>query len=60
MESALINLKDKLKKADFKFEASSSVYNPMERFAEYVSTKEIIYSKIIADLLNPAGEYTLV
>lgn len=31
----------------------------MERFAEYVSTKEIIHGKIIADLLNPAGEHQL-
>lgn len=59
MDSTLINLKDKLKKTDFKFEASSSVYNPMERFAEYVSTKEIIHSKIISDLLNPKGEHQL-
>lgn len=59
MEPTLKNLKDKLKKADFKLEASSSVYNPMERFADYVSTKEIVHSKIIADLLNPKGEHQL-
>ena len=59
MKQSLINLKDKLKKAGFKFEASTSVYNPMERFADYVSTKEIVHSKIIADLLNPKGEHQL-
>lgn len=59
MEQSLIHLKDKLKKAGFKFEASTSLYNPMERFADYVSTKEIVHSKIIADLLNPAGEHQL-
>lgn len=59
MEQSLINLKDKLKSAGFKFEASTSLYNPMERFADYVSTKEIVHSKIIADLLNPKGEHQL-
>ena len=59
MEQSLINLKDKLKSAGFKFEASTSIYNPMERFADYVSTKEIVHSKIIADLLNPVGEHQL-
>lgn len=59
MEQSLIHLKDKLKNAGFKFEASTSVYNPMEKFAYYVSTKEIIHSKIIADLLNPKGEHQL-
>lgn len=39
--------------------AASVAYNPMERFADYVSTKEIIHSKIIADLLNPNGEHQL-
>lgn len=39
--------------------AASLAYNPMERFAEYVSTKEIIHSKIIADLLKPDGEHQL-
>lgn len=46
MVQSLINLKDNLKKVGFKFEASSSLYNPMERFADYVSTKEIVHSKI--------------
>lgn len=59
MKQSLINLKDKLKKAGFKFEASASIYNPMEQFAEYVSTKEIIHSKIIAGLLNPNAEHQL-
>ena len=59
MKQSLINLKDKLKDAGFRFEASTSVYNPMERFADYVSTKEIVHSKIIADLLNPKGEHQL-
>lgn len=59
MKQLLINLKDKLKNAGFKFEASTSVYNPMERFADYVSTKEIVHSKIIADLLNPKGGHQL-
>lgn len=59
MKQSLINLKDKLKNAGFKFEASTSVYNPMERFADYVSTKEIVHSKIIADLLNPKGGHQL-
>lgn len=59
MEQSLINLKDKLKSAGFKFEASTSLYNSMERFADYVSTKEIVHSKIIADLLNPVGEHQL-
>ena len=31
----------------------------MERFADYVSTKEIVHSKIIADLLDPKGEHQL-
>lgn len=38
---------------------ASLAYNPMERFADYVSTKEIVHSKIIADLLNPNGEHQL-
>ena len=59
MEQSLIHLKDKLKNAGFKFEASTSLYNPMERFADYVSKKEIVHSKIIADLLNPKGEHQL-
>lgn len=59
MKQSLINLKDKLENAGFRFEASTSVYNPMERFADYVSTKEIVHSKIIADLLNPKGEHQL-
>lgn len=59
MKQSLIDLKDKLKNAGFRFEASTSVYNPMERFADYVSTKEIVHSKIIANLLNPKGEHQL-
>ena len=55
MKQSLKILKAKLKNAGFRFEASTSVYNPMERFADYVSTKEIVHSKIIADLLNPNG-----
>ena len=59
MKKSLIKLKDNLKKVGFRFDASTPVYNPMERFAEYVSTKEIVHSKIIADLLNPLGEHQL-
>lgn len=59
MKQSLIHLKDTLKGTGFKFEASTSLYNPMERFADYVSTKEIVHSKIIADLLNPKGEHQL-
>lgn len=39
--------------------ASNLAYNPMERFAEYVSEKEVVHSKIIADLLNPNGKHQL-
>lgn len=59
MKQSLKILKAKLKNAGFRFEASTSVYNPMERFADYVSTKEIVHSKIIADLLNPNGGHQL-
>lgn len=59
MENLLSNLTEKLRNDGFKFEASKVSYNPMERFADYVSTKEIVHSKIIADLLNPAGEHQL-
>ena len=38
MKQSLKILKAKLKNAGFRFEASTSVYNPMERFADYVST----------------------
>lgn len=43
----------------FKHNYAKSVYNPMEQFVEYVSTKEIVHSKIIASLLNPYGEHGL-
>ncbi len=30
-------------------------YNPMSEFIPYVTTKEIVHTKIISELLNPAG-----
>ncbi len=30
-------------------------YNPMSEFVPYVTTKEIVHTKIISELLNPAG-----
>ena len=43
----------------FKHNYSKPIYNPMEQFVDYVSTKEIVHSKIIATLLNPSGEHGL-
>lgn len=39
----------------FNSDYTKPIYNPMEEFVSYVVTKEIIHSKIIASLLNPAG-----
>lgn len=41
------------------FDAVRASYNPMELFADYVSRKEEVHSKILADLLNPSGEHQL-
>lgn len=48
-----------LKSRGFNTSSVCSIYNPMERFTYYVSTKEIVHSKIIADLLDPTGEHQL-
>ena len=43
----------------FRFDAGTLRYNPMEKFADCVSAKETVHSKIIAHLLNPAGDHQL-
>lgn len=59
MKEAFDCLIKNLAEKHFDFSAASPLYNPMERFADYVSTKEIVHSRIIADLLNPKGEHQL-
>lgn len=58
MENDLMNSISSIS-AKLNCSSTKPAYNPMERFADYVSTKEIIHSKIIADLLNPNGEHQL-
>lgn len=53
----IIGLMDYLRKIGFKFEESKFLYNPMEKFFEYVSAKEIVHSKILADLLDVRGAH---
>lgn len=50
---------NKLKYTSFDFDATSEVYNPMELFASYVTTKEIVHTAILYDLLNPFGRHHL-
>lgn len=50
---------DKLRFKGFDYSTVCVEYNPMETFVEYVSTKEIVHSRIIAELLNPNGSHHL-
>lgn len=59
MKDILNDLTIKLDNIGFQFNASDVIYNPMEQFVTYVSTKEYVNSKIIADLLNPWGEHRM-
>lgn len=48
-----------LSEKGFDFNTATSIYNPLEKFIEYVGPKEIVHSKIISDLLNPEGQHGL-
>lgn len=50
---------DKLQNSNFKFEQSRITYNPLEKFVEYVSNKEIIHSMILEDILKENGSHGL-
>lgn len=45
------------KKYGFASTFALTEYNPMEEFISYVTPKEIVHSKIIAELLNPNGPH---
>ena len=58
----LEKIRDIIRKLDdinFNFGESRKGYNPMEEFAAYVSSKEIVHSKIIAELLDPNGHHEM-
>ena len=55
----LLNLIEKLRSNGFDYNSYSPEYNPMEYFVDYVSTKEIVHSRIIADLLDPTVPHGL-
>lgn len=59
LQASLQQLRSSLESGNFKYLSEKIAYNPMEKFADYVSTKEIVHSKIIADLLNPDGKHGL-
>lgn len=49
----------KLREKNFIFNTSNPLYNPLEEFVEYVSTKEIIHSRILEDILRENGHHGL-
>lgn len=53
----IISLIGHLRKIRFNFEEYKLLYNPMEKFLEYVSPKEIVHSMILEDLLNKEGAH---
>lgn len=55
----LLNLIETLRSNGFDYDSSSPEYNPMEYFVDYVSTKEIVHSRIIAELLDPTVPHEL-
>ena len=55
----IMEILDKLRFKGFDYSTVCVEYNPMETFVEYVSTKEIVHSRIIAELLNPNGSHHL-
>lgn len=58
MESKIIKALEGLYQLkDFKKNQQHLRYNPMEFFLKYVSTKEIVHSKIIGSLLNPNEQH---
>lgn len=48
----LLNLIETLRSNGFDYNSYNPEYNPMEYFVDYVSTKEIVHSRIIAELLD--------
>lgn len=56
----IVNLIGHLRNIRFNFERSELLYNPMEKFFEYVSPKEIVHSMILEDLLNKKGTHGMV
>jgi hypothetical protein len=50
---SLHRLFKRLRDIGFTFDSSVPMYNPMEKFLPYVSPKEIVHSRIIAELLDP-------
>lgn len=48
---------ERLRSGGFDYSAGVPEYNPMEGFVEYVSSKEIVHSRILADLLDPQGRH---
>lgn len=55
----IINLIGHLRKIGFNFEGIKPLYNPMEKFFEYVSAKEIVHSMILEDLLKEKGAHNM-
>lgn len=55
----LLNLIEALRSNGFDYDSYSPEYNPMEYFVDYVSPKEIVHSRIIAELLNPTVPHQL-
>ena len=47
----------KLRDKNFIFNISNPFYNPLEGFVEYVSSKEIVHSKILEDILKENGNH---
>ncbi len=50
---------EKLSELTFDFSGLTLIYNPLEEFVKKVPEKEIIHSKILADLLNKDGSHGL-
>lgn len=46
-------------KEGFNSEFLVKSFNPMEEFTEYVSTKEVVHTKILSELLDPQGSHGL-
>lgn len=55
----LLNLIETLRSNGFDYTSYSPEYNPMEYFVDHVSTKEIVHSRIIADLLDSTVPHKL-
>ncbi|MBD5187379.1 MAG: PD-(D/E)XK nuclease family protein [Bacteroidales bacterium] len=55
----LIKTLDSLIGIGFKPDIKEISYNPMQEFTDYVSTKEIVHSRIIADMLDAKAKHNM-